>query len=61
MNHIPSTLREREVTPVDDVRHVREKLSAAFGNDVEKLAMHARKVAKEYAQKLGLRQDNGGE
>ncbi len=46
---------KREETPVDDVRRVRERLSAEFGNDVQKLAEHARRVAEEYRTKLGLR------
>ena len=55
MSNVEPVIRKQEETPVDDVRRVREKLSAEFGNDVEKLAEHARKVADEYRTKLGLK------
>lgn len=55
MSKIKSTPRQRDETPVDDVRRVRERLSAEFGNDVHRLAEHARKVAEEYREKLGLK------
>ncbi len=55
MSHSEPAVRKQEETPVDDVRRIREKLSAEFGNDVGKLAEHARKVAEEYRTKLGLR------
>lgn len=46
--------RQREETPVDDVRRVREELSAQFGNDVAKLVEHARSAAEAHRTKLGL-------
>ena len=55
MGSTESAARKREETPVDDVRRVREELSAEFDNDVEKLAEHARKVAEEYRAELGLK------
>jgi len=55
MSSVEPVVRKQEETPVDDVRRVREKLSAEFGNDVGKLAEHARKVADEYRAKLGLK------
>lgn len=55
MSHVDPVIRPREETPVDDVRRVREKLSAEFGNDVNRLAEHARRVADEYRTKLGLK------
>jgi hypothetical protein len=45
----------RERTPVDDVRRVREKLSARFDNDVDQLAEYVHEVARELRGKLGLR------
>lgn len=47
--------RMRERTPVDDVRRVREKLSARFDNDVDQLAEYVHEVARELRGKLGLR------
>lgn len=55
MSTIEPVVRKQEVTPVDDVRRVREKLSAEFGNDVERLVEHARQVTDEYRNKLGLK------
>lgn len=55
MGNVESGLRRTEETPVDDVRRVRERLSAEFSNDVEKLADHARSVAEAYRIKLGLK------
>jgi hypothetical protein len=46
--------RPEAATPVDDVRRIRERLSGEFGNDVRRLGEHARKVAEEYRDKLGL-------
>lgn len=50
-----SKFEEREVTSVDDIRRVRERLSAEFDNDVDRLAEHARKVAENYREKLGFK------
>ncbi len=47
--------RTAEETPVDDVRRVREKLSEATGNDVNRLADRAHEVAEKMREKLGLR------
>ena len=55
MSKTKSSARQREATPVDDVRRVRERLSAEFGNDVDRLAEHARKVAERQRETLGLR------
>lgn len=55
MSRTKSTAHAPETTPVDDIRRVRERLSAEFGNDVDRLAEHARKVAEEYRSKLGLK------
>jgi len=44
-----------ELTPVDDVRRVREAIDAEFGGDVYKIADHANKVAEEYFVKLNLK------
>ncbi len=42
-------------TPVDDVRRVREKLSEACGNDVNRLADHAREITENLPKELGLK------
>lgn len=55
MSATEPSVRKQEATPVDDVRRVREKLSAQFDNDIDKLAEYACKVAEEYREKLGLR------
>ena len=55
MSAVEPSVRKQEETPVDDVRKVREKLSAQFDNDVDKLAEYAGQVAEEYREKLGLR------
>lgn len=46
-----------EPTPVDDVRAIRRRLAAEFGNDVHRQAAHARKVVAELVDKLGLRRE----
>ena len=46
---------KQELTPVDDVRRVREKLHDECGGDLRKLAARANKTAEEYRQKLGLK------
>lgn len=55
MSKLESVPPQTEETPVDDVRRVREKLSAEAGNDVHRLAAHARKVAEQMSKRLGLR------
>lgn len=57
MNKTRRSAREHETTPVDDIRRVRERLSAEFDNDVNRLAEHARKVAENLRKKLGLKSD----
>jgi hypothetical protein len=47
-----------EETPVDDVRRVRERLSEAAGNDVNRLADRSRKVAESLRAKLGLKPES---
>jgi hypothetical protein len=47
--------RKTEETPVDDVRRVRRKLSEETGNDVNRLADHARQTAEKLREKLGLK------
>jgi hypothetical protein len=44
-----------EETAVDDVRRVRERLSAETGNDVNRLADRARETAEKLRDKLGLK------
>jgi hypothetical protein len=46
---------QKQPTCVDDVRRVREDLSARFGNDVYKLGDYLRKVGEEYREELGLK------
>jgi hypothetical protein len=48
-------VRKSDPTPVDDVRKIRELLSAEFGNDVRKLGQHAQRVAEEFQERLGLK------
>lgn len=55
MSAVEPSIRKQEETPVDDVRKIRERLSAQFENDVDKLAEFAAQVAEEYREKLGLR------
>jgi len=47
--------RRTEETAIDDVRRVREKLSAETGNDVNRLADRARETAEKPREKLGLK------
>jgi ribosome-binding ATPase YchF (GTP1/OBG family) len=53
MNQIANS--EQSLTPVDDVRLVREELDKECGGDLRKLAARANKTAEEYRQKLGLK------
>jgi hypothetical protein len=39
--------------PVDDVRRIREALSARFGNDVRQLGEYARRIGEQKAAELG--------
>ena len=47
--------RRTEETAIDDVRRVREKLSAETGNDVNRLADRARVTAEKLRETLGLK------
>ncbi|MEK6674160.1 MAG: hypothetical protein AABZ47_00730 [Planctomycetota bacterium] len=60
MNQPKPDTQERELTPVDDVRRVRERLSAEFNQDVSKLIDHAQKTAAPYHEKLGLKREENG-
>ena len=46
---------EREETPVDDVRRVRERLDREAGGDVHRLAEQSRRVTERLRRKLGLK------
>jgi len=50
-----STPRRTEESAVDDLRRIREKLSAETGNDVNRLADRARETAETLRDKLGLK------
>jgi hypothetical protein len=53
MTDIPST--HRQLTPVDDVRLVRQRHTRQAGGDIKKLAQQAARIAKRFSQKLELR------
>jgi hypothetical protein len=53
MTEIPST--KRELTPVDDVRRVRKRLTREAGSDIAKIARQAHRVAERLRKKLGLK------
>ena len=55
MNDRPAEAPMDDESPVDDVRRIRERLSAQFDNDVHKLGAYASQVAEEYRRKLGLK------
>ncbi|MBI4579970.1 MAG: hypothetical protein HY718_09730 [Planctomycetes bacterium] len=55
MTAVKSSPRKTDETPVDDVRRVREKLSAETENDVHRLADRAKKTAEMLREKLGLK------
>ncbi len=55
MSTMKPSPRKTEETPVDDVRRVRRKLSEETGNDVNRLADHARQKAEKLREKLGLK------
>ncbi len=55
MNRLKSAPQKKERTPVDDVRRIREKLSRATGNDVNRLADHARTTTESLRRELGLK------
>ena len=47
--------RKRELTPVDDVRRVRERLDREAGGDIGKLIEQSNRAAAPYIKKLGLK------
>ena len=49
-----ASLGPPQATSVDDVRRVRERLSAEFAGDVWRLGEYARKVGTEWRRRLGL-------
>lgn len=49
------TGRADEASPVDDVRRVRERLSAEADGDVRRLAERAQRVAEQQQAALGLK------
>ena len=53
MNPSGEPKQDENLSPVDDVRRVREALSKRFGNDVRRLAEYARAVAEAQRAKLG--------
>ena len=55
MSSIEPVPRRTEETAVDDVRRIREKLSAETENDVNRLADRARETAEKLREKLGLK------
>ncbi len=46
---------QKELTPVDDVRRVRERLTREAGGDFAKLAEHALRTTERLREKLRLR------
>ena len=55
MSTVNPSQKKTEETLVDDVRRVRRKLSEETGNDVDRLADHARQTAEKLREKLGLK------
>ena len=55
MTSAQSGPKRTEETAVDDVRRVREKLSAEADNDVNRLADRAREIAEKLRDELGLK------
>jgi hypothetical protein len=55
MSSVEPVPRRKEETAVDDVRRVRERLSAETGNDVNQLADRARQATEKLRDKLGLK------
>jgi hypothetical protein len=55
MSEHPSTVEQREETPVDDVRRVRERLSRDAGGDVHRLVEESRRAVERLRHALGLR------
>ncbi|MCH7814665.1 MAG: hypothetical protein IID40_11665 [Planctomycetes bacterium] len=55
MSTVKPSPQKTEETPVDDVRRIRRKLSEETGNDVNRLADHARQTAEKLREELGLK------
>jgi len=55
MSRPQATTRQREETPVDDVRRIRERLSREAGGDVHRLMEQSRKFLEEHWESLGLK------
>ena len=55
MSSVKPSQQKTEETPVDDVRRIRRKLSEQTGNDVNRLADHARQTAEKLREELGLK------
>lgn len=52
---------EDQLTPVDDVRRIRERLWREAGGDIRVLSERARKVAEQYREKLNLKRVSAAE
>ncbi len=48
-------MREREETPVDDVRRVREQLDREYGGDLRRHVRDSNAVARRLATRLGVK------
>ena len=46
---------QREETPVDDVRKIRERFDREAGGDIHKLAEQSRRAFEKYRDKLHLK------
>ena len=46
---------EEDLTPVDDVRRVREEIDERFGGDIRKIAAYANAIGEQYREALGLK------
>ena len=46
---------EEELTPVDDIRRIREQLVREAGGDIGVMMERAAKVAEQYREKLNLK------
>lgn len=45
---------EDSLSPVDEVRQIRDRLSREFDNDVHALGAHAEEVSERYKQELNI-------
>ena len=55
MGRSPTVVRDREETPVDDVRRIRERLDREAGGDVRRLMEQSHKFFEEHGKSLGLK------